>query len=154
MGASQHNNNEKMLLRDGSCGTSLILNNHKITYGTRYLAMRRIARLKTLITSRNGYIFFRRMRSLTCASRFEVYEVMELGGGASSREAHSRLYTRTTTISCNIVLRYQSYKEGTHPDEDGDSKLQYNDLLKGRLTFQGGRPTNAYTSKCRLCIVF
>ncbi len=62
--------------------------------------------------------------------------MMKLGGGASSREAHSRLYTRTSR-GCNIFLRYQSYKEGI-PNEDGDSKLQYNDLLTCQLTFHGG----------------
>jgi len=62
------------------------------------------------------------------ASKFEVYKVMKLGGGASSREEHSWLYTRTTR-RWNIFLRYQSYKEGIHPDEDGASKLHYNDLL-------------------------
>ena len=71
------------------------------------------------------------------AIKFEVYKVMKLGGGASSCEAHSRLYTRTSR-SCNIFLRYQSYKEGIHPDEDGDSKLHYNELLTGQLTFRGG----------------
>ena len=49
--------------------------------------------------------------------KFEVYKVLKLGGGASSREAHSRLYTRTSR-SCNICLRYQRYKEGIHPDEE------------------------------------
>jgi len=71
------------------------------------------------------------------AIKFEVYKVLKLGGSASSREAHSRLYTRTSR-SCNIFLRYQSYKEGIHPDEDGDSKLCYNDLLTGQLSFRGG----------------
>jgi hypothetical protein len=71
------------------------------------------------------------------AIKFEVYKVMKLGGGASSREAHSRLYTRTSR-NFNIFLRYQSYKEGIHPEEDGDSKLQYNDLLTGQLTLYGG----------------
>ena len=75
------------------------------------------------------------------AIKFEVYKVLKLGGGASSREAHSRLYTRTSR-SCNIFLRYQSYKEGIHPDEDGDSKLRYNDLLTGQLSFPGADRRN------------
>ena len=75
------------------------------------------------------------------AIKLEVYKVLKLGGGASSREAHSRLYTRTSR-SCNIFLRYQSYKEGIHPDEDGDSKLRYNDLLTGQLRFQGADRRN------------
>jgi hypothetical protein len=80
------------------------------------------------------------------AIKFEVYKVLKLGGGASSREAHSRLYTRTTR-SCNIFLRYQSYQEGIHPDEDGDSKLLYHDLLTGQLSFRGGdRRTHLHVS--------
>ena len=71
------------------------------------------------------------------AIKFEVYKVMKLEGGASSREAHSRLYTRTWRI-CNIFLSYESYKEGIHPDDDGDSKVHYNDLITGHFTFQGG----------------
>ncbi len=71
------------------------------------------------------------------AIKFEVYKVMKLRGGASSCEAHSRLYTRTSR-SCNIFLRYQSYKEGIHTDEDGASKLHYNELITGQLTFRGG----------------
>lgn len=71
------------------------------------------------------------------AIKFEIYKVLRLGGGASSREAHSRLYTRTTR-SCNIFLRYQSFKDNVHPDEDGDVKLDYKDLLEGTLNY-GGR---------------
>ncbi len=56
------------------------------------------------------------------AIKFEVYKVLKLGRAASSREAHSRLFTRPSR-SCNIFLRYQSYKECIQPDEDGDSKL-------------------------------
>ena len=41
---------------------------------------------------------------------YEIYKVLKLGGGESSRQAHSRLYTRTTR-SCNVFLRYQSYKD-------------------------------------------
>ena len=75
------------------------------------------------------------------AIKIEVYKVLKLGGGASSRKAHSRLYTRTSR-SCNIFRRYQSYKKATHPDEDGDSKLRYNDLLIGQLTFPGADHRN------------
>jgi len=75
------------------------------------------------------------------AIKFEVYKVTKLGEGASSRDAHSRLYTRTWR-SCNTFLRYQSYKEGIHPDKDGDSKLRYNDLLTCQLTFHGGDRRN------------
>lgn len=87
------------------------------------------------------------------AIKFEVYKVLKLGGGASSREAHSRLYTRTTR-SCNIFLRYQSYQEGIHPDEDGDSKLLYHDLLTGQLSFRGGdRRTHLQVSYSIVCLV-
>ncbi len=67
--------------------------------------------------------------------------MLKLGGGSSSCEAHSRLYT-TASRSCNIFLRDQSYKEGIHPDEDGDSELRYNDLLTGQLTFPGADRLN------------
>ena len=59
---------------------------------------------------------------------YEIYKVLKLGGGESSRQAHSRLYTRTTR-SCNVFLRYQSYKPGVNPDEDGDVKLDYEALV-------------------------
>ena len=61
---------------------------------------------------------------------YEIYKVLKLGGGESSRQAHSRLYTRTTR-SCNVFLRYQSYKDGVNPDEDGDVKLNYEGLVNG-----------------------
>lgn len=66
--------------------------------------------------------------------KFEVYKVLRLGGGASSREAHSRLYRRTTR-SCNIFLRYQSFQDIVEPDAEGDAKFDYENLLEGHLQF-------------------
>ena len=62
--------------------------------------------------------------------KFEIYKVLKLGGGASSREAHSRLYKRTTR-SCNIFLRYQNFLTGVDPDDEGDAKLDYGTLNNG-----------------------
>ena len=129
-----------MFSRDGSCGTNLILNKHKTTYGQRYLAMQTIARLTRQKILRLTSLPEEEVVDFN-AIKFEMYKVLKLGGGASSREAHSRLCTRTSR-SCNIFLRYQSYKEGIHPDEDSDSNLRYNDLLTGQLTFPGADRQN------------
>lgn len=68
---------------------------------------------------------------------YEVYKVVKLGG--SSREAHTRLYTRTTR-SCNIFARYTSFKEGVDCEADGDVLLNYRGLLSGGVyETRGGR---------------
>ena len=69
------------------------------------------------------------------AIKFEIYKVFRLSGGASSREAHSRLYIRTTR-SCNKFLRYQSVHDLVELDKEGDSKFDdYNTFLEGHLQF-------------------